>query len=231
MKKSIFLSLSALALLISCWFLSDRDPEPVCVEISKEGFPQIEAKVDKDKVYLELLLSSKFPASLSGKHYCSKAVPGQSLAEWKDIEGKTYQSFLIKLNSLELASIRQRDIIVLFDKESEEKTGSVTWPFPRSNLLLDLPHRRLYAAGKKSSLSRLGYDLSKMKKIKCCYEDKLIWFEAQTDLGPLKVGLNTGISASIIQERFASQQFSDDLLSNVWFTSTKSLKSMGLTLC
>jgi|GEM_PF-3710044 len=185
------------------------------VTLSKDSLPTIAVETAGKKENFELLLTSKFPAIISKEKYWDDMNVPLSQSQWKDLTGNTHDVAAIKINQLVVANFKLKNIQAALIDGGNDSAHSVRWPFSQSNLLLDIPHRKLLATNSLRRLKKEGYDVSKMEKITCKFADNLIYFQLDSESKPLSVAINTASPRSFARKEVTKTRFNTDYLQSL----------------
>lgn len=219
-KLMIFFGFGVCVVSILIWWFQGRSSEQssyIPVVWTSAQTPAIEASVDGKKCLLELSSANKFFLSLNenGLTLVEDKTPCGT-ETWHDIHGNLYESLSYRVKNLTIGSITYSNIVAQSKKKDDEEkswlwtnpnfkknaertiSGSIGKPFfEKTNLLLDLGHNIIVVTNSEAALKKQGISLDSMEKISLEPEERGLVLQVTTNVGPLRLGINTGATLSI----------------------------------
>jgi hypothetical protein len=192
--KRLFPVCLGLLAAIAYWQWLQR-PVVIPVGFTDNALPKVEVSVGEERFPVLLHVFSKYPLFLPQSLATNIPRKEMGVAEWKEAKGEVSKGPLFELKKVKLDSLPLGGVSAV-SKQCE--MGSVRWPFEKMNLLLDFPHGRVVGVKRDSSLKKLGYDLSKMKRVKGCFSAKGVIFQVDTPSGKLSASLHSGVNKSVM---------------------------------
>lgn len=189
-------------LILSALFILVKRNEPVVIPVtfSENNRPVVEISIGKNLYPMELSLFSKFPLYLTSTHLANISKISKGEADWKNAHGEEFKGLLYEIKKVQMDKLTLKAITTVETNASDKEQESINWPFDQMNLLLDFPHHKILGINREKDLKSYGYDLQKMKKVKCSFLDKGIFFDCETPFGKMKTLLNTGASKNVIHQ-------------------------------
>jgi hypothetical protein len=205
--------------------------------------PAFKVCINKKPYYLEFDLGSKLQLSLT-EDVLSSVNNKESIdsVHWRDVQGNHYQSPSYLIDKIQIENLIFKDIVVKQENdEFNEKctlwiekgnyiktkkiVGKIGRPLlEKTNLVLDFAHSKMIACNDKKQLKKHDIDLEKMTRISFKTGKTGIIINTHTDLGPLRMGLDTGATGSAIRKTCLRDQMNTfEKHGYSFFTSTKFL--------
>jgi hypothetical protein len=222
-KKLFFLTATVLTVFAIAMWSRSTLPERSCfvpVKWTVADTPAIEVSVDGQKCLLQLCTAEKFFLTLDEAGLgliADKAKKG--LSQWYDVKGVGHESAVYKTQNFLIEHLVFSNIEAIFTPEKDEKATSILWSSPncnadlfpktcgsigrplllKTNLYLDLGHDIIILASSKEALKRHGIFVDTMKKFALEPEERGVIVKVDTEVGPLRLAINTGSTISIVR--------------------------------
>jgi hypothetical protein len=223
-KKNIYsrisIFLSALVLIgFFCIYFNSSSLIRIPVSFTHAETPAVTANIEGKSYAVELDLGSKFQLALDQSVLDSileKRSSGK--ANWRDLHGNFYEcaSYIlprVSIANLVLKNITanqesndfKKNVTLWRDKEKNVTavrcSGSLGRPLlEKTNLLLDLQNSEMIACKSSDQLKKAGFLLNRMVQVP--FEEngtKGIIIKVDTDLGALKLAIDTGATSTLVR--------------------------------
>lgn len=218
----MFKKASVVVLLCACsigiWIYRARSqPDPISMEMffALDGCPAVVVHIENKPYLLKIDLGSKFALSLQDSVF--EAITNKKLdeiAKWRDAKGNFYEAPSYRLPIVKMGNLVLKNILA--KKESEEYRANTTlWSdkdpskvygnepigslgrplLEKTNLLFDFQNLQLTACKNLRGLKDVCID--QMTSIPFELDAKGIFLMAKTDVGELRMLLDTGATISL----------------------------------
>lgn len=211
-----FLSLGILASL--CFFLINRSVTYVELPIgySLTGVPTVNAKINKKTVKLEVDTGSKYPLLIKEIFVKTLDTSEAGAVTTRDALGNKYPKKFYSVPDFELGSIKVSSVHV-YPLSKEEENNHIIWQdaslsesvpivgllgrpvLENWNILFDFPANKMVLFKGSSNFNKNGYSLHEFNKLKVDITPLGIVFNCHTDLGCLRLLLDTGFTTTCIK--------------------------------
>ncbi len=179
----------------------------------------LNASIEGKTYPLQFDLGSKFPLSL--KKSVLEAINDKKsfgLAKWQDVKGNFYEEPSYSIPCIKIESLVLTEIIARQENDAF-RTGTTIWKdisgvpnstckhvgclgrplLEQTNFLLDLKNSQMIACNSKRRLQKIGFVLDNMAKVPFEGGSKGIIINFETDIGILRLGLDTGSTITLIR--------------------------------
>ena len=242
MKKTYFFVILSficgVALFLVFYFQSQF--VQISLKTAAAGTPCVITGIEGRQYTLGIDLGSKYPLSLSKD--ILDAIHNkiaQGAVQWKDAQGKTYEAPSYLIPQISIGNLVLTNVIAAQEDDNFitnttlwndnqyasicQKSGTLGRPvLEKTNLLMDFPNSIMLASNDKKALKRAGIFLDKMVAISFETGNKGIILKVDTDLGILRLSLDTGATFTLIRSScFQGQSCVKDNRGFFAFTTSK----------
>lgn len=138
--------------------------------------------------------------------------------KWKNFKGNEFVRSNYKIPNAKIGSLRFKEVKVT-EEFSEEKDDCIFWSnpaqkksqksvgslgrtiFKSTGLLFDISQSKMIVTRDLKKLKRNGYDLEKFLKVPLIINEKGIALKINSDIGELKLILDTGATLTVVSEK------------------------------
>jgi hypothetical protein len=187
---------------------------------SSGGIPSIEVSIDEEKQLVKLCSSDKFFLSVNELGYKHlKDTTKVGTVSWHDRCGNSYEAPSYHVKKILVGPIAYSDMVVPGASIQDEEADIIAWNnsnhsmenfpktfgelglpfFAQTSLLLDLGHDKIIVAKNDELCTKYGLSLDNMKKFSLEPDERGIILKVHSDLGPLRLGINTGATLNLIR--------------------------------
>jgi hypothetical protein len=215
----------------------------ICIPVAftPSGMPMLKVMIEENVYFLQFDLGSKFPLSLRKDVLETINIKKNSgIAKWRDIKGNFYEEPSYSIPYVKIENLVLRDMIVRQESEAfrnnailwEDKNnqqnvrkhvGCVGRPIlEKTNLLLDLKNAKIIACNHKRQLRKMGFLLNDTVKVSFEEGTKGIIVNFDTDVGILRLGLDTGSTITLVRaNRLQDEKCAKDERGFYFFTTQR----------
>lgn len=188
------------------------------IKTTRSLLPYVEATIDRQTLPLTIDLGSKLEITVDIPALQPLKKKPKETALWKNIKGKEYEQHTFILSSLKLEDL-VFDSPVAVESTVEEQRESVLYSpecfigkpketvgclgrnlLKKYNLFFDIQQAKMIATDKFENLAKDGYPIKSFTAVPFLLDPKGILVNVKTDLGKLKLLLDTGCTVTIIRD-------------------------------
>lgn len=212
-------------------FVTQERCVPVPLSFTSAGTPVVMSMIEGKPYFLQVDLGSKFLLSLDQDVLDSihnKEPLG--ITKWRDVKGEFYESLSYRMPSVKIENLVLKDVITkqqnvhfsakntLWDDVKDQKIG-ISQPqgvigrplLEKTNLLLDFKNYIMIASNDMKQIKKEGYFLNQMVQVSLEDSSKGIIVKAHTDIGDLRLALDTGATITLIRtSQIQDQKYEND---------------------
>ena len=192
------------------------------VTFSTSKIPIFDVEIENKSYGIRFDIGSKFSLTLNKIILDSlKNKKDNGIAHSRDLKGNFYQSPSYLIPEIEIGNLILEEVVVS-EKSDEFRKNTTLWndsnttSFPsagtlgrplleKTNLLFDFPRSKIIACSDRKKLKEHDYFIEKMLKIPLEISPKGIVIKAETDIGQLRLLLDTGTTVSLLRESTLEQ--------------------------
>jgi len=199
----------------------------------------LNASIEGKTYSLQFDLGSKFLLSLN-KNVLEAINDKKSfgMAKWQDVKGNFYEEPSYSIPRVKIGNLVLTQIVARQENDAF-RTGATIWKsvqnstckhvgclgrplLEQTNFLLDLKNSQMIACNSKRRLQKMGFVLDNMTKIPFEGGSKGIIINFETDIGMLRLGLDTGSTITLVRTcRLQDQNCTKDARGFPVFTTQK----------
>ena len=224
-KKKIFCFLCLLILSVCigffCFFYvkKSRSYEEISLDLNEYAFPYINVFIEEFQYPMVVDLGSRLEMTLQSEYLKQLSRYPNGQEKWKNFKGNEFVRSNYKIPEATIGSIKfenikvteefleEKDDCTIWSDPSVEKTPQKTVGslgrtlFKSTNLLFDVRKSKMIATNNFNKLKDSGYDLKTYLKIPFIANSKGMVLEVDTDIGNLRLFLDTGFTLTMVREQ------------------------------
>lgn len=216
-----FLSVS-LVFSLCVWFFAYKKPdyyEDISLKFTDSEIPYIDVSIEGLQCPMGVDLGSRLEMTLQSGYLKQLSRYPNGEEKWKNFKGNEFVRSNYKIPEAKIGSIKfenikvteefleEKDDCTIWSDSSVEKTPQKTVGslgrtlFKSANLLFDIRQSKMIVTNNFNKLKDNGYDLTNYLKIPFIANSKGMVLEVDTDIGNLRLFLDTGFTLTMVREQ------------------------------